>query len=511
MVPFRSCGFEVGADVLRCYGTAVVYNLVYYAYELISGNNDDVDIRRTSEHAKLQQQYRRPARQHSQPFLSAARRWARQQMERITKELEHATGNKRDSLRQTRRIYSSFVRGDDILQDSEDEEEEHARQEAEAAAAEEDEAETAAAAAAREAEEEAARTADPDARASQIAQWIRRRWERRVKYPQSSIDGVTMFPRPPPFAAMGVPQESVADPDSSWAQINGTVARDLAVSKFETFGNVPEELQARMATVVGDVLRRVLAHPVDPSDMLNASSESVREQSRALMWFIGLPQLFLRKVTTGPARRACKKQIERRLTYWENRQYKHLIEEWQADCLRQPPPSKRTQSRTAKIEAALRLIDEGEMSRGVRFLHSIATGMGIVDLDTPGVIEQLEAKHPKRKRRVPSFPEFGVPRRGPVEVDVVRKGRKLRRRVGVGADGWRNEHIRAILQLHGDVDADATAELLNVFAGRFVGGMLPRWYYSLALIARMLALWRRPKLVTSDRCPQCAQLEWVAP
>jgi hypothetical protein len=38
------------------------------------------------------------------------------------------------------------------------------------------------------------------------------------------------------------------------------------------------------------------------------------------------------------------------------------------------------------------------MSRGVRFLHSIATGMGIVDLDTPGVIEQLEARHPKRKR-----------------------------------------------------------------------------------------------------------------
>jgi hypothetical protein len=116
-------------------------------------------------------------------------------------------------------------------------------------------------------------------------------------------------------------------------------ARDLAVSKFETSGNVPEELQARMAVVVGDVLRRVLARPVDPPDMLNASPEGgVREQSRELMWFIGLPQLFLRKVTTGPARRACNKQIERGLTYWENRQYKHLIEEWQADCLRQPPP-----------------------------------------------------------------------------------------------------------------------------------------------------------------------------
>jgi hypothetical protein len=86
-------------------------------------------------------------------------------MEHITKELEHATGSKRDALRQTRRIYSSFVRGNDVLRDSGDEEEEHARQEAEAAAAEEDAAETAAAAAAREAEEEAARATDPDLRA----------------------------------------------------------------------------------------------------------------------------------------------------------------------------------------------------------------------------------------------------------------------------------------------------------------------------------------------------------
>jgi hypothetical protein len=75
-------------------------------------------------------------------------------------------------------------------------------------------------------------------------------------------------------------------------------------------------------------------------------------------------------------------------------------------------------------------------------LNIIATGMGIVDLDTPEVIEQLEAKHPKRKRRVPSFSEFGVPRRGPVDADVVRKGRKLRRRVG--ADGWRNEHTSVL-------------------------------------------------------------------
>jgi hypothetical protein len=36
--------------------------------------------------------------------------------------------------------------------------------------------------------------------------------------------------------------------------------------------------------------------------------------------------------------------------------------------------------------------------------------MGIVGLGTPGAIEQLGAKHPERKRRVPPFPEFGKKR-----------------------------------------------------------------------------------------------------
>jgi hypothetical protein len=128
-------------------------------------------------------------------------------MEHTTKELEHATGNKRGALRQTRRIYSSFVRGDDVLQDPEDEEEEQ---------------------------------------------------------------------------AMGVPPESVADPDSSWVQINGTVLLRLS--------------QRSCSLEVRDVRQRprgaagahgnggggcapegvgVGAHPVGPSDMLNASSRRV--------------------------------------------------------------------------------------------------------------------------------------------------------------------------------------------------------------------------------------------
>jgi hypothetical protein len=55
-------------------------------------------------------------------------------MEQITTECDSAqtNANRRDALRQTRTPYLllqlSSVRGDDILQDSEDEEEEHARQ-----------------------------------------------------------------------------------------------------------------------------------------------------------------------------------------------------------------------------------------------------------------------------------------------------------------------------------------------------------------------------------------------
>jgi hypothetical protein len=92
-----------------------------------------------------------------------------------------------------------------VCPDSGDEEEEHAKQEAEQQQQRRRRLRPAAAAATREADEEAARAADPDMRASHVVQWIRRRRERRVKYPQSSVDGITMSPRPPPFAAMGVP------------------------------------------------------------------------------------------------------------------------------------------------------------------------------------------------------------------------------------------------------------------------------------------------------------------
>ena len=69
-----------------------------------------------------------------------------------------------------------------------------------------------------------------------------------------------------------------------------------------------------------------------------------------------------------------------------------------------------------------------------------------------------------------------------------KKGRKLRRRLGVGADGGRNEHIRAVLSVHGDVDADATGGLLSQFASEWAGGVLPRWYYAHSLASRLVAL-----------------------
>ena len=58
----------------------------------------------------------------------------------------------------------------------------------------------------------------------------------------------------------------------------------------------------------------------------------------------------------------------------------------------------------------------------------------------------------------------------------------------VGADGGRNEHIRAVLSVHGDVDADATGGLLSQFASEWAGGVLPRWYYAHSLASRLVAL-----------------------
>jgi hypothetical protein len=283
---------------------------------------------------------------------------------------------------------------------------------------------------------------------------------------------------PPTPLISPVPPQRYEDVMSAWGQLNGTEFIRCAVTEFDTYGFIPRALRARFAKVVGDVLRRV-----------NQSQGAARDQ--ALRWFLAIPQLFLRRTCYGAGRRV-KRQIEGRLDQWERRDFCKLVGDWKHDIsVHQPPLRKAEANSTPAILRALTLIEEGEMSRGVRLLYSTAQGLGIADAASEEVLAQLKAKHPLRRRHVRRFSTYRTGKSGPVPVKVAKLGRKLRRRVGVGPDGWRNEHIRAILAPHGDVDADETPGLLDQYGAEWAGGVLPDWYYHLALAARLAALIKR--------------------
>ena len=81
-------------------------------------------------------------------------------------------------------------------------------------------------------------------------------------------------------------------------------------------------------------------------------------------------------------------------------------------------------------------------------LHSL----GIADL-TPGVLQQLIAKHPTRDHSVPdALPVHALPAVDPLDLTDIFRG--LRRRAGTGPSGRRNEHLRALVGDFGDSRAD---------------------------------------------------------
>ena len=110
--------------------------------------------------------------------------------------------------------------------------------------------------------------------------------------------------------------------------------------------------------------------------------------------------------------------------------------------------SSQEQRRIQQVEAALTLVREGEMSAAMSRLHSL----GIADL-TPGVLQQLIAKHPTRDHSVPdALPVHALPAVDPLDLTDIFRG--LRRRAGTGPSGRRNEHLRALVGDYADSRAD---------------------------------------------------------
>jgi len=277
----------------------------------------------------------------------------------------------------------------------------------------------------------------------------------------------------PEMPAIRVPAAS-----EQFTAIDGVDSMDIFVCKLHGIASVPRSLVGRWARAMAKTLRWVIdAEDAGDDDRLR----------RALLWRKGLAQFLLRRVKGGGARKRNRRHavFHRRFLMFENGAYAALLASWASDleaAKRRGPGSHRVQDDAAKVKRAEELVRAGELSKA----NSALLSEGTLDPRNPAVYRKLKEKHPTRKADVDFDLEKDFRLADELRPDV--KFAKLRRRAGVGPDGWRNEYLIVLDRAHDDPDAKPVMELWKEFARLESNGLFPAWWYYGQTAVRLVAL-----------------------
>jgi len=271
-----------------------------------------------------------------------------------------------------------------------------------------------------------------------------------------------------------------------WEAVDAFTPFDCVVTPCCHVSDVPDALRPLWATANVDVLEYVAA--------AQRRGDALALE-RGLKWQLLLPDVLLRgpKRGTRGAARGCTHELETRFEAWRTGERWQLVRWLQesrakARASRAARAAKR-QSRRAQrrelLDEVHELVCDGELSRAVSLLRS----NGVADL-TPGVVAQLQRKHPARQQKVPAQlpPAHAAPRVG---VSLLETLRALRRRTGTFG-GLRNEFLRALVGTYGDVRADSVLPRYDDFATCYASGELPAWYYAATAVAGLVPLVKKP-------------------
>ena len=277
----------------------------------------------------------------------------------------------------------------------------------------------------------------------------------------------------------------------TWEAIDRYSVLTCVLSPCTHLLDVPSDLRVHWAIARVDVFEEL--------QRARAAQDELQVE-RALKWHLCLHDVLLRgsrRGTRGGGRMAGV--LEGRFARWRAGDRAGLLEEWAADRVRgwqraerqrargQHPPrteeaaaAAEEQRRAETVASALELIEDGELSRALRMLHSLGVA-GVSE----AVLRQLQAKHPARARLLPeSLPT--PPQR--VTVHLTDTLRTLRRRAGTGPSGERNEYLRALVGHFDDARADRVMQLFDEFASDVASAAMPSWYYAAQSFATLLPI-----------------------
>ena len=143
----------------------------------------------------------------------------------------------------------------------------------------------------------------------------------------------------------------------------------------------------------------------------------------------------------------------------------------------------------------LKMFGKGQVSRGVGRISSL----GIADMEDERVRAQLATKYPARGRAMPDT----VRKDSPVSnlAGLRDSLQKLEKGVSPGSGGLRPEFLKTLAEVMNDQQMG----LLESFGMRYLGGLLPAWFYAVFPSCQTLPLLKNEE---GDLRPIGVKIPW---
>ena len=298
--------------------------------------------------------------------------------------------------------------------------------------------------------------------------------ERRVAQNMVEI-GHRVYPDVPP------PDPTVQDRDADGFSLIGRVgAWSCLLVKFSMLDTCPEQHQEQWVSAWEEVLRRW------------RDADSDEEANYALMWWMILPQVVLRKPFRGG--RGGRSLVAKRFNFLVQGNWGALLSLWVKDCeelarsrQRRGRRGRRTRQeirnqdqQLKKKNEILSYISAGHVSKAMRRLNSF----GVADAKDPAVQDQLRQKYPPRGRPIPDQVIAGD------AVDNLSNLREsmsgLKAGVAPGCGGLRPEYA----VLLGQLLSAGGMEITEKFGMDYLPGQLPDWFYRVIETVQTVGLFK---------------------
>jgi len=216
------------------------------------------------------------------------------------------------------------------------------------------------------------------------------------------------------------------------------------------------------------------------------------ERDRALKWILWLPQGLLHASSRGGKKGARQyREMARRFVAWRKRDMQALLKIWRlaavtAEKRMTKAKARKVKGDNARIERAVRLMRKGAISRAGKALES----KGLGDMDDIEIWNQIDDKHPARKRRI-TEQAYAFQPEEELQLKLEKILPKLDVHAAPGPSGLRNGHLRIWAGVFAPEAAEEAVEHLEHLISDMANDKMPAWFMRATQDAEVIALVKR--------------------